>query len=85
MRIEYSDSERKLLRMLRKRPQTSTELTRKFFTDRRLRPYHAQQIIVGLAAALIEKTHRNKEKKRVRKSERQGPHPISYWVEDVRP
>jgi hypothetical protein len=79
----FSQSEIKLLNLL---PQDGTkintlELTKKFYSDRRVLPEYARIAIGGLIRALVDKTYDFKRGFRVMRSERQGPKPILVWME----
>lgn len=44
-------------------------------------PFHARTSLVGAMRSLIEKSDRNREPFRVKKSDRAGPNPIEFWLE----
>jgi hypothetical protein len=71
-----SEAEEKLYKILSRRPKkkfSSTELVDLYWDS--TPPFNARAIIHQRMAVLARKT------KRIRKSERRGPHPISFWVE----
>jgi hypothetical protein len=76
--MTMSPSEARFMKLLGKRPKTTTELIVKFY-DHKPPPEHAQVIISGLARSLERKTAN--QRVRVRRSERRGPHPIEVWLE----
>jgi hypothetical protein len=80
--VSYSEAEVDILNLLssgRDNARSTTELVElRYGTDA---PFHALSIVRTTIASLSRKADRNKESWRVVKSKRQGPHPISYWIE----
>jgi hypothetical protein len=78
---QYSPGEQKVLSLLKTKPQTSTDLCRRFYAPEEP-AYHGRQIIVGLVTSLAKKTALHRERFRVMKTARAGPNPISCWIEE---
>lgn len=78
-KVAYSPSEEKLLDILKKHkePVLSSDLCNEFYIGRE-KPWHAQQQIISTMRSLIKKSKHNKESFIIRKTDRNGPHPISF-------
>lgn len=48
------------------------------------RPTHAQRSVVSTLNLLAKKVQRNREAFRILKTERRGPHPVEFWMEERR-
>jgi len=80
-RIAYSAREQRALRLLKSRPQETTALCKLLYHPAEP-PFYGQQTIVGMLSTLARKVEINNESYRVRKSNRIGPKPISFWKEE---
>ena len=80
-KVRYSPTEERLLEILRKnkgRVFDSIQLHDLFYAKTDERSWHSQQQIMSAMRSLISKTSHNKEKFRIERSERRGPHPIEF-------
>lgn len=78
--IKYSPLERKLFSALQRRPLSTVDLTEVVYTRQR-RPFNARQSVLGALNSLSRKVKKNKEPFEVKRSTRQGPHPVNFWIE----
>lgn len=81
MTYPYSPGEKKVLKMLRKEPQTTKDLCERFYRGHPEPPYNQRQVMVGLVSGLMEKAKRNRERFTVHKTKRSGPKSIEFWIE----
>ena len=79
MKHSYSPGEKKMLALLKSKPQTSIALAEKFYDKQR--PYYDRQVVVGLLSNLASKAKRNGEPFVIQRTKRAGPKPISFWIE----
>ncbi len=80
--VRYSPTERRLRALLRLgEPRSTEELSTALYRGRS-RPYHATKSTVGALTSLATKMDVNGERDRVARTERRGPHPISFWLEE---
>ena len=83
LKVRYSLGEQSLFALL---PQsgaqvTSAILTKKFYGSRIEEVYNARKIIICMLASLMRKADFNKEPFRIKKTQRTGPIPISFYLE----
>lgn len=84
-KVKYSPTETQLLRLLPKggRHISSEELAKKLYRYN-VSPFYARNVIVGMMRTLIIKVQKNKEPFRILKTERAGPTPTQYWIQEKR-
>ena len=80
--VRYSPTEQRLRALLRREPKTTEEISRLLYRNRETPPYHARKSVVGALTSLATKMDANDERDRVARTERRGPHPISFWLEE---
>lgn len=83
--MTYTTNEAALIKILRAKngkPLTTTDIVRLHYA-RREQPTFARQSVVCVLNHLVEKVRKNKEPFRIKKSVRLGPHPSTYWIEDL--
>lgn len=83
---KYTPNEEKLLKLLRKRKGkklSSLEIVEMHYPNADARPTYARQSVVCVLNALVHKTKRNRKTDGfvLCKSDRAGPHPNQYWIE----
>lgn len=86
MKVKYSEKERALLALLPKGGGriTSTAIAEGYYSGRRPFPFHGRIIIIGTLRSLARKVAHNREPFRIAKGPRNGPHPIEFWIEQIR-
>jgi hypothetical protein len=80
--VPYSESERALFALLG--AGAARALDTKQLADKRYEgeePFHSLSIVRSTISSLARKIEANKEPFTLEKSERNGPHPVSYWLE----
>jgi hypothetical protein len=78
MTIKLSNNEQVVYDMIPSRGETTTHVLVKKIYGNNI-PLHGQKIISGIVRSLEKKTEKNKV--RVRRGPRSGPHPILVWKE----
>ena len=80
-KVGYSETERELFQLIPVDPGrvSSRELVEKKYG--RSAPFNSFQLVRAALNSLSTKVTYNGEPFVVAKSERRGPHPISYWIE----
>lgn len=81
---KYSQNQARLMKVLKEfggNPADSKSIVELHYNGRE-RPKTAQNAVVSVLNSLIPKVRRNKERFRIRKTYRRGPHPIQYWIQD---
>jgi hypothetical protein len=79
----YSESESRILNVLRAEPgrkMTTLELIDKTYSGNA--PFNARQSIVGTMKGLARKIDVNGEKFTLKRTDRAGPVPLKFWLED---
>lgn len=79
----YSPREASVLAILTKskgRRMSTTDLIEKVFT--KSVPFHARQSILSTLSSLASKVEKKGEKFEIKRSNRRGPRPVSFWLED---
>lgn len=80
--IAYTPNEDRLLTILEIDKETDTRtIASKLYG--RSPPRYAQNSVVSVLNNLTRKVRRNRERFRIRKSRRAGPHPIKFWIETL--
>lgn len=83
LKVRYSPLERQAFAMLPQMKQAmsspvdSLQLAGRLFGKK----INGRQMALGLVTSLQTKAQRNREPFRIRKSKRNGPWPIEFWVE----
>lgn len=82
--VRYTERENKLLKLLKaqRRPLTTIEISRMFYG--REAPFNSRQSMLQVLRQLNLKLKENREKVRIASSERKGPYPIDFWLEEKR-
>lgn len=81
LKVKYSRAEREIFSLL---PPRGTKIDTNALIEKRYgdrKPIHARGLILAALRSLAEKADHNEEKFVIRKSERVGPYPISFWIE----
>jgi len=81
--ISYSSLETRAFAALPKsgKPLSTNDIVEKIYNGDKDRPYFAQQSTLAALKALSRKMVRNKEEFSIKRSERSGPHPVTWWIE----
>jgi hypothetical protein len=82
--INYTASEKSILNFLKKQkgPVSTLDLIEFHYPNEGKRPFYARESLVTTISTLIRKIKAKKENFSIKKSERRGPHPQEYWVEN---
>jgi type IV secretory pathway protease TraF len=81
----YSPNETALIKILSNRkgkPITTKDIVVIHYA-KRTEPEFARQGVVTVLNSLIKKVKKNKEDFVIKKTERSGPYPNQYWIENV--
>ena len=84
MAMKYSPTESALLEILPSNGDRITvkELAEKYYKKKkRAMPFHGRIFIANSVRSLSEKVKRNREKFRVKRTPKIGPHGIEVWIE----
>jgi hypothetical protein len=82
VKYRYSEKEKQMFEFLSKKPIDSATLVQAFYAKHRgNKPVNAAVALNGTMRSLMNKVEMNKEKFRIHKSDRRGPHPVEYWIE----
>ncbi len=80
-KVNYSPFEQKVFATLNMRtPKSTVDITEEIYNGDRERPFNARQTVLGALTSLSKKVRANREPFKVRKSKRQGPHPVNFWI-----
>ena len=74
----YSPMERELFALLGPKPTSTDELAHLYYRNKA--PLNARACVVGALRSLGVKSLKNKEEFSIENSQRNGPHPIKFWV-----
>lgn len=76
--VRYSSGEQRIFALLSERPVTTTKLTKRYYNGNF--PSNGQKSIISFLNYLTMKVKANKEPFVIKKSKRNGPHPIEVWI-----
>ena len=82
MSVKYSPTEARLLKLLPHNGQriTTKQLTAKFYRNRDM-PVHGQIYIANSLRMLANKIAQNREKFKLKRTPKIGPHDVEFWIE----
>lgn len=81
--VKYSPLEQKLFRHLQRTPKSTIDIAEAVYPTRD-RPFNARQSVLGALNSLSKKIRQNREPFAIKKSKRQGPHPVNFWIDGTR-
>lgn len=84
MAIKYSPTEAALLKLLPANGDriTTKELAEKFYKkQKRDMPFHGRVYIANAMRSLAMKASKNREKFKLKRTPKAGPHEIHFWIE----
>ena len=81
--VDYSPGERTMFQLLTKKPsgQTTKELAGHYYKGRKT-PFNGNKSVVDVLRRLQRKAKANREPFRILNTERSGPIPMLFWLED---
>jgi hypothetical protein len=65
---------------LKTTPKSTVDVTEAIYGKKK--PTYARQTVLGALNNLLKKTKTNREPFKIVKSDREGPHPIQFWLEE---
>ena len=79
---KLTDRERRLLDLvpLTGAPISSSDLVARYYVDEAM-PFNARPIIISRMNGIMRKLNTSAAGAKLRKSKRNGPKPVSYWLE----
>ena len=80
-KVKYSRGEQACFKALGAKPRSSTDVVNAVYKTSKEVPYNGRKIVIGMLASLRRKMLANKEPFKLMNTERQGPHPIEFWLE----
>lgn len=80
--VRYSKNERRAFAELPVdgTPISTVDLTKKIYGKSR-KPFNARQTVLGLMVKLSQKVKKNREPFSIQRSDRRGPHPVEFWLQ----
>jgi hypothetical protein len=82
-KVKYSPLEKRLFGQLQRTPKSTVDIAEAVYPVRD-RPFNARQSVLGALNSLSKKIKQNREPFAVKKSRRQGPHPVNFWIDATR-
>lgn len=80
-KVGYSKFERRVFTALKiEEGRSTTDITDEIYR-RKDRPFNARQTVLGALVSLSKKVKANREPFAIKRSKRQGPHPVDFWIE----
>lgn len=79
-KLDYSENEERLLKILRqsRKPIDTNQLVEAIYGN--APPFHANAQVISTMRTLIRKVIYNREAFTINKSERKGPHPMTFHI-----
>jgi hypothetical protein len=77
--FRYSDLERRVFALLKKKAKTSAELADTLYPEQK----NGRPTVICACRSLAYKLSKNKEPFRLKSSKRNGPHPVKFWIEEL--
>jgi hypothetical protein len=81
VKAKYSPRERDLFKILRRGRLDTKEISRRLYGKEDI-PLNSRQIVLGGLDTLRKKVAVNREPFRIASTERSGPNPIEFWIEE---
>lgn len=78
-KVKYSNGEQAAFKALSVKPISSTDMLEKIYTTDE--PFNSRKILIGTLKSLRRKIQTNREPFKLVSSERNGPHPMEFWLE----
>lgn len=81
-KVKYSKGEVAAFKVLSTTPRSSTMILEKVYPKTGPAYFNGRKILIGTLKSLRRKIQTNREPFKLASSERNGPHPMEFWLEE---
>lgn len=83
--IGYSQGEQRIFALLpcgAEAALSSTSIVAEFYGAKKAQPFHGRKVVIGLLSSIRRKAMANAEPFIIKSTQRSGPRPMSFWLEE---